>query len=112
MKNAVLAHIATLEAFQDHIFEQGHTFWHCAMRDTTTGKPFAYYQANRGVQMSTCGNCQKLMELRREIRKLQKQIGVEQTPLRTNITGENVLPRISVNNNSIYNPSYQFLTAR
>ena len=94
----ILAHINTLLEFQQHIFAQGHTFWHCAMRDTETGKPFAYYQENRTMGMSTCSNCQKLMELRRKIRKLQKGIGVEQMPIRTNIKDEQFVDIVTVQN--------------
>ena len=97
-RKIIAAHIKTLLEFQSHIFEQGHTFWHCAMRDTETGKPFAYYQENRTVHMSTCNNCQKLMELRREIRALQKSIGAEQMPILTNIKDEQFVDIVTVQN--------------
>ena len=97
---SVLANIKSIQDHQSTIFEMGHDFWHCDAVDKNdkTGEylPFRYYQTNRTVSMSTCGNCQKLMELRREIRKLQKSIGIPLTPLNTRETSENEVKMVSV----------------
>ncbi len=88
----ILNNINTLEKFQENLFERGHTFWHCNAQDVEHNKPFYYYQINKSKHMSTCSTCSQLMENRKEIRRLQKLIGVEQTPLYTNYTDiENLL---------------------
>lgn len=112
-KAAVIAHIQSLEAHQDTLFNQGHVFWHCDAVDSNdrTGEilPFRYYQTNRTVSMSTCTTCIKLIELRKQIRKLQASIGIELTPLRTRITTDTLLKRISVTDKNEYNPNYAYL---
>lgn len=114
MKNLLADIIKTLEDHQQTLFEHGHDFWYCDAYDTNdkTGvyKPFRYYQTNRTQSMATCGNCQKLMELRKEIRKFQKLAGIEQTPLFTNFTELNKVKRMSVNNKSEFNPNYAYLS--
>lgn len=98
---------------QSTIFEQGHDFWYCDAYDTNDKgvyKPFRYYQTNRSQNMATCGNCQKLMELRKEIRAVEKQLGRPLTPLYTNITNDEAVKRISVQNASIFNPNYSYLS--
>ena len=85
-------HIKTLENYQQHLFRDGHTFWHCSMQDNEPhNKPFYYYQINRSVTMSTCSTCNALMENRRKIRSLQKLIGTELTPLYTNLTWDQLI---------------------
>lgn len=98
-KDAIIIAIAALEDHQQTIFEQGHSFWHCDASDTNDKgeyKPFRYYQTNRTKHMSTCGNCYKLMELRKQIRALQRAIGVPLTPLFTNHTETKAIRQISV----------------
>lgn len=104
-----------LDSLLDHqstIFEMGHSFWHCDMHDTNNKgeyKPFRYYQTNRSTHMSTCGNCYKLMELRKQIRAVENLMGIPQTPLFSNITEKEKVKRISVNNASMFNPNYSYL---
>ena len=109
-KKAIMAHISALQEHQQTIFEIGHNFWHCATTDKEKSMPFWYYQKNKQVSMSTCGNCQKLMELRKQIRSLQRSIGVPQTPLKTNIVDENVQILVCINSQtSQYSPNRAFV---
>ena len=99
----IKAHIKTLEEFQSHIFEEGHTFWYCDMQDKERSRPFYYYQINRSKNMCTCSNCYELMRLRREIRKLQKEVNIELTPLRYKFTNDDQEKRIMVTRGGINN---------
>jgi len=103
--------ISAIEDHQQTLFEHGHDFWYCDASDTNDRgvyKPFRYYQTNRIVSMSTCGNCQKLIQLRREIRSIQKAAGLELTPLITNYTEDKAVKNISVKNKSEFNPNYSY----
>lgn len=104
-----------LDSLIDHqqtLFDTGHTFWHCDAHDTNDKgeyKPFRYYQTNRTVSMSTCGNCQKLMELRKEIRKIEKFLKLPLTPFHTNFTSLDKAKRMSVKDTSPFNPNYNYM---
>jgi len=106
--------IKVLEDHQQTIFEQGHNFWYCDAYDTNdkTGiyKPFRFYQTNRTRHMATCGNCQKLIELRKEIRMYQKLAGLPLTPLFTNHIDKDKVKRISVSNKSDFNSNYAYMS--
>lgn len=104
-----------LDSLHDHqatLFEQGHDFWHCDAHDTNSrGEyiPFRYYQTNRSIHMSTCGTCYKLMELRKQIRQVEKLLSLPLTPLYTKITSKNKVKRMCVNDSSEFNPNYNYL---
>ena len=102
-------HLKSLINHYQDLMEQGHTFWFCSSRDEDKGRPFYYVQIHRSEHMATCSTCQKLMELKNKIRKLQAEIGVEQWPLRWNIKKDEYKPRLSVQNASDFNPNYVYL---
>lgn len=108
-KKAIEAHLATLLHFQDHLFEQGHNFWYCDAQDEEKKMPFYYYQKNRVENMATCGTCQELMMNRKKIRGLQKQLGLEQMALHTSFKEAKHVKRVSVTNNSIWNPTVAYM---
>lgn len=109
-KTDVEKHLETLFRFQEHLFEQGHDFWHCDSMDREKGMPFYYYQRNRTVSMSTCGTCQTLMENRRLIRAIQKQLGLEQNPLTTNHKEVEHVSRVCTGGGD-FNPNFQYIKA-
>lgn len=112
LEKAIQDHIDTLKDFQNELFERGHDFWHCDAIDASKGMPFWYYQRNRSVNMSTCGTCQKLMELRRKIRKLESVLfGTPNTPLRTDFKELKHVQRMHVSSSSEFNPNYQYLAS-
>ena len=106
---ALKNHLKDLNEFQDELFDKGHTFWHCDAQDSTHNKPFYYYQINRTTNMSTCSTCHKLIENRKKIRKIEKELGIELTPLTSNFKTEEHLKRMSVKNASDFNPNYSYL---
>lgn len=105
---AIKSHIETLRSFQEKLFNQGHTFWHCDAEDEAHNKPFYYFQINKTRDMSTCSTCYQLIENRKKIRNLQKMIGEQQDPLYTNFTSEAHIKKISVNRNSGVNFDYLY----
>lgn len=109
VKRELERHLDTLWEYQQHLFDQGHTFWHCDSQDRSHNKPFYYYQINRSTNMSTCSTCYKLMENRKKIRSIEKLMGKWLTPLWTNHTEDNIKKRMSVSNSSEFNPNYQYL---
>jgi len=106
---AIQSHLKDLERFQKTLFEAGHNFWHCDAVDGEHKRPFHYYQRNKHVNMSTCGTCSDLMENRLKIRKLQRQLGIEQIPLKTNIKEVEHIKRMYVKNASECNPNYSYI---
>lgn len=113
MKNEIKeakAHLKTLLRFQEHLIDQGHTFWHCDAVDKEKGMPFYYYQRNRSVSMSTCSVCQSLMENRKLIRSLQKKLGMDQIPLISNIKEKEHVVRVSTGA-GLFNPNFQYIKA-
>lgn len=96
----LLSHLETLKEFQSHLFQQGHTFWHCDSQDEEHKKPFYYYQINRSKHMSTCSTCYKLMENRKKIREVEKLLNVPLTPFITNHTDQNHVKRMNVSGGS------------
>ena len=88
LKKALESHLKTLWDYQRSLFERGHTFWFCQGRDTEHNKPFYYYQINKSQQMATCSTCYSLMENRKHIRKIQRDLGLPLTPFYTNHQGE------------------------
>ena len=105
--------IEALKDHQDTIFEMGHSFWHCDASDKNdrTGeyKPFRYYQTNRSKHMSTCNNCYKLMELRKQIRYYQRLANLPLTPLITNHTEIKQVKKVFATNKSDFNPTYAYM---
>lgn len=95
--------------FNESLFDQGHTFWHCDGQDQEHKKPFYYYQINRTTHMSTCSTCYKLIENRKKIRAIQKKLGIDLLPLITNYKEETHVKRISVKNSNDFNPNYNYL---
>lgn len=110
LDKALKAHLQTLILLQDTLFEKGHDFWHCDSQDEEHKKPFYYYQINRVVNMSTCGTCQKLIENRKRIRSIQKQLGVTLLPLWTNEKSEEHVIRMSVSDSRVCNPNYRYIS--
>jgi len=110
LKKALENNLKDLIEFQEHLFEQGHNFWHCDSVDDAKKMPFYYFQRNRTLNMSTCSICYKLIENRKKIRAIEKQLGIEQTPLRTAFTVESHVKRIFITNNSVWNPNSKFLS--
>ena len=110
LKKALEAHLDTLETIQSQLFDIGHTFWFCDGEDATHNKPFYYYQINRTRNMATCSTCRSLIENRKKIRAIQKQLGIELTPLHTNFKEENHVKRISVRGggNPDFNPNVSY----
>lgn len=92
----IAAHLNSLLSFQEYLLEQSHTFWHCAAQDQDYKIPFYYYQRNRIVSMSTCGVCGKLIENRKQIRALQKKLGIPQSPLNTNVGNLDGLKKLTL----------------
>lgn len=116
-QNEIKGYKLLLDALIDHqstLFDQGHTFWHCDMhdKDERTGEtiPFRYYQTNRTVHMSTCSTCYKLLDLRKQIRQVEKLLGMPQTPIHTRFTTSDNIKRMSVNSASEWNPNYSYLS--
>jgi hypothetical protein len=110
LKKALENNLKDLKDFQENLFDQGHTFWHCDAVDEQKKMPFYYFQRNRTVNMSTCSVCYKLIENRKKIRAIEKLLGIEQTPLRTTFTVENHIKQMSVSNASEWNPNYNYLS--
>ena len=108
-KKYLEAHLKTLIEFQSHIFDQGHNFWYCDAEDEERNMPFYFYQINRSKHMGTCGNCSKLMSLRKEIRGIEKLLGLTLTPFITRFKEERHIKRISVSNSSEWSPNYSYL---
>ena len=109
LETALYAHLSDLERFQAHLFEQGHTFWFCDAQYSEHNKPFYYYQINRTRHMATCGTCYELIENRKKIRAIQKQLGIELTPLTTNFKETKHVKRMSVSSASDFNPNHSYL---
>jgi hypothetical protein len=109
MKKLLEEHLKTLWTFQQHLFEQGHTFWHCDAQDEAHNKPFYYYQINKSRNMSTCSTCYQLMENRRKIRAIERQLGLPLTPFITSERKEEHIKRMSVSSSSEWNPNYRYL---
>ena len=110
IKALLYKQIEFLEDHQQTLFDKGHTFWFCDSQDIDHNKPFYYYQINRTQNMATCSTCYKLIELRKEIRAIQKLLKIELTPLITNFKNENLVKNISVNNKSDFNPNYSYMS--
>lgn len=110
LKKALEDNLRDLKEFQEHLFDQGHDFWHCDAVDDTKKMPYYYYQRNRRVHMSTCSTCHKLMDNRLKIRKLERLLGLKVTPLKTEFETENHVKRMSVRNSSEFNPNYNYLS--
>jgi len=108
-KKSILEHIKTLEDYQEYLFNIGHNYWACDMEDKERKMPFYFYQRNRSKLMVTCGTCYKLMEIKRKIRTLQKEIGAEQNPLITNYKEREHVKRMHVTNSSMWNPNAQYI---
>lgn len=109
LKESLLMQIQLLKDHQSSLFEQGHTFWFCDAQDIDHKKPFYYYQINKSIGMATCGNCNKLMLLRKQIREIEKRLGIIQTPLYTNSTQDNLTKHVSCSNSSEFNPNYAYM---
>ena len=109
LKKALEAHLKTLWEYQQSLFAQGHTFWYCDSQDESHKKPFYYYQINKSVNMATCSTCQTLMENRKKIRAVEKQLGLELTPFYTNHREESHVKNVSVKNKSDFNPNYAYM---
>lgn len=108
-------YLKIIDALKDHqstLFMVGHDFWHCDASDkndrTGVYMPYRYYQTNRTKHMSTCGTCLKLMELRKDIRKYEKLVGIPLTPLISNFTEKEEVKRVYVKDNRICNPNYDY----
>ena len=110
LKKSLENNLKDLKEFQDHLFEQGHTFWFCDSQDEDHKKPFYYYQINRTQNMATCSTCYKLIENRKKIRTIEKILGIELTPLTSNIKEVKHLQRMSVSNGSEWNPNYAYVS--
>lgn len=110
LKKALLNNIKDLKDFQNHLFENGHDFWHCDAQDKEHKKPFYYFQINRTKHMSTCGTCQKLIENRKKIRAIQKLLGIDQDPLTSNFKEVNHIKRMSVSDSRTANPNYNYIS--
>lgn len=109
LKKALEDNLNNLIEFQNHLFEQGHNFWFCDTEDKDHNKPFYYYQINRTRHMATCGTCYKLIENRKKIRSIQKQLGVELIPLTSDFKETKHIKRMSVSNSSDFNPNHSYL---
>jgi hypothetical protein len=111
LKKALEAHLETLETIQSELFDIGHTFWFCDAEDESHKKPFYYYQINRTRKMATCSICNSLIRNRKRIRAIQKELGIELTPLYTNFKEEKHIKRLSVRGggNPGFNPNLSYV---
>lgn len=103
---SIKEHIETLRDYQEMLMDKGHDFWFCDAMDEEHNKPFYYFQINKTKAMATCGTCYKLIENRKKIRELQKQIGEKQDPLHTDFKEEEHVKRMSVSGTGNVNHSY------
>lgn len=109
VKKALEEHLKTLKEFQDHLFNQGHTFWHCDAQDASHNKPFYYFQINRSTHMSTCSTCYQLMQNRKKIRAIEKELGLPLTPLTSNIKELEHVKRMSISDKGDFNPNFHYM---
>ena len=70
----IKAQIKSLERNSAHLYDMGHSFWHCAAIDNDKNKSFYYVSINRTRHMSTCSNCEQIMNNNRLIIHLKKQL--------------------------------------
>ena len=103
-------HLNDLINYYNHILEQGHIFWHCQAQDQERKRPYYYVQIHRTKYMSTCSNYYKLIELKKKIINIQKQLCLEVWPLRYKFYGDR-MPPISVNDFSVFNSNIPVKTS-
>lgn len=104
-------HLKTLLQFYNHLLDQGHTFWHCSAQDELHNKSYYYVQIHRSKHMSTCSTCYKLIELKKKIRQIQKELGMKQWPLKWYQDNSSPAP-ISANNESPINYTRDFMMSK
>lgn len=108
-KKAKQRHLKTLLEFYEYLLNQGHTFWACDMTDKEKKRPFYFVQINRTKHMVTCNTCYLLIEKRKEIIRLQKELNIPVWDLRYKLTEDNIEKHMTVSNSNEFNPNYRYL---